>query len=953
LSGFFALTNSGYTSGWRPSSLRAVRILNRRRTSIAAVAKAWLNCATIIFGLMLANLCLAAERPRIGLDGEWGFRLDPQNVGVSERWFEEAGPLSSTIKFPGAWQAQGYGERAGILRHHYAGAAWYWRKITVPSSWSGKLVNLRIGGAHRLTQVFVNGVDFGEHNGFNAPFSFDVTRAIRAGAENIIALRVVNPPFDIETSPDKQIPTLPVGMFDYIANWGGIYGDVTLEAEDRAHIESVLVSSDTDRRIVTFQLKLATEAASGLWVRVSIPNVLPINREVVVESTGEAEASIEVPLPNASLWSPDHPNLLTASIQLLRGENEIDQVDQRFGFRQVTTRGNVLLLNGKPLYLRAYGDDDVEVLNGFPPASPQKCLERMRLAKSFGFNAVRFHSMTPPECYFNAADEAGILIMAELPAAYTQYFFAHRDFLRGELQSTLIAYRNHPSLLSLAFGNEFNLRWLKTDADRQEMTAWIAEFYRLAKQLAPSTLIMSNDGFDLRPTDMVSLSGTPPPDRPTVRHEFGGYYCSLPNPGLIDQFTGVMIPEWLERKKQWISSNHLEDIYPKYLQNSIRLQQLGRKFQIENVRADRSVTGYDSWLLVDYPGGTGEGDSWEEGWFDYFWHPKVSSDQGRELNSAVLTIISAGENQRTLWVGGSKHISLRISNYGEDAIENGSVSWALMSKGTRLDGGEIRGVQVPLGEVADVGQIILHAPESDHPRKIELVATVMAGPARYSNRWDFWAFPRKYLLAVSPVPIELQAEWSELRHVYPWLRASSDKMNPKSLLITESLSEGAISHLHQGGRVLLIMKQQPSDHGIPFFPASGGAMGTLIPDSAALGDFPNQGFADLQFYNLLNGTSPIPLDAWPAELKPIVGAIRTTSEFLSQQKGLSRVGYVFQARVGEGELLVTSPGLWNHYDDLHPEAIYLFDRLLRYASSDNFAPGVEVSNALLQNLQAK
>ena len=182
----------------------------------------------------------------------------------------------------------------------------------------------------------------------------------------------------------------------------------------------------------------------------------------------------------------------------------------------------------------------------------------------------------------------------------------------------------------------------------------------------------------------------------------------------------------------------------------------------------------------------------------------------------------------------------------------------------------------------------------------------MAGPARYSNRWDFWAFPRKNLLAASPVPIELQAEWSELRHVYPWLRAGSEKMTPKSLLISESLSERAISHLHHGGRVLLIMKQQPADLGIPFFPASGGAMGTLIPDSAALGDFPNQGFADLQFYNLLNGTSPIPLDAWPAELKPIVGAIRTTSEFLSQQKGLSRVGYVFQARVGGGELLVTS-----------------------------------------------
>ena len=356
---------------------------------------------------------------------------------------------------------------------------------------------------------------------------------------------------------------------------------------------------------------------------------------------------------------------------------------------------------------------------------------------------------------------------------------------------------------------------------------------------------------------------------------------------------------------------------------------------------------------MDYPGGAGEGDSWEEGWFDYFWHPKVSSDQGRELNSDVLTIISAGVDQRTLWAGGSKHISLRISNYGEDAIENGSVSWALTSEGVRLDGGEIRGVQVRLGEVADVGQIILRAPETGHPRKLELVATVMAGPARYSSRWDFWEFPRKNLLVASPGPIDLQAEWPELRHVYPWLRTSSDKMTPKSLLITESLSEAAVSHLHHGGRVLLIMKQRPADHGIPFFPAAGGAMGTLIPDSAALGDFPNQGFADLQFYNLLNGASPIPLDAWPAELKPIVGAIRTTSGFESPQKGLSRVGCVFQARVGGGELLVTSPGLWNHYDDLHPEAIYLFDRLLRYASSDNFAPSVEVSNTLLQGLQAK
>jgi hypothetical protein len=130
-------------------------------------------------------------------------------------------------------------------------------------------------------------------------------------------------------------------------------------------------------------------------------------------------------------------------------------------------------------------------------------------------------------------------------------------------------------------------------------------------------------------------------------------------------------------------------------------------------------------------------------------------------------------------------------------------------------------------------------------------------------------------------------------------------------------------------------------------------MGTLIPTSAALGDFPNDGFAGLQFYNLLDGASPFPLDTWPAELTPIMGAIRTTSGFLSKQKGLTRGAYLFEVRAGGGKLLVTSPGLWNHYDNQHPAAIYLFDRLLRYASSASFAPKITVSDALLKSLQDK
>ena len=126
-----------------------------------------------------------------------------------------------------------------------------------------------------------------------------------------------------------------------------------------------------------------------------------------------------------------------------------------------------------------------------------------------------------------------------------------------------------------------------------------------------------------------------------MKHEFGEYYCSLPDISLIDKFTGVFLPGWLHAKKAWVSEQGLTERYPQFVANSQRLQQLGRKYQIERVRRQQDITGYHYWLIVDFPGGTGEGDSWEEGWFDYFWRPKgITPRDGQAINSAVLPLIA-------------------------------------------------------------------------------------------------------------------------------------------------------------------------------------------------------------------------------------------------------------------------------------------------------------------------
>jgi beta-galactosidase len=900
--------------------------------------------------LLVMPTASAAERARIELNGTWEFRLDPNDDGEVQAWHSADADYPRSITVPGAWQAQGVGEPNGVIRHDYAGPAWYRRTIDIPATWRGNSIRLRIGGAHRYTRLYVNGQRIGEHRGFSAPFAFDVTEAVRPGEPNVFALRIENPGAVPREGPRDQKPVHPTGMLNYLGNWGGIYGNVRLEATDPVWIEHVYVRPDVDALLARFVVTVQNRGARAYLgdVHVSVGPRQHARGRLQVEPGKRAEVEVAVPMRGARLWSPEDPHLYTAAVSLQDGGRERDRVDERFGMRQVTTRGNVLLLNGKPLFLRGYGDDNIEVLTGFPPSSREVYVERLRQARAFGFNAMRFHSMTPAEEFFHAADEVGLFVMAELPVAYTQYVLPHRDFLRQELEAVVRTYRNRPSLLSVAFGNEFNLDWLGSDAERKLFLDTVDDFYRLAKSLHPDGVVLSNDGYVMRPTDLVSHFEGALADLPVVKHEFGGYYCSLPDTSLIGRFTGVVSPDWLKVKQQWVEQHGLADQYPRYVRNSQRLQQLGRKFQIERVRRQPGISGYHYWLIVDFPGGTGEGDSWEEGWFDYFWQPKgITPEDGQAINSAVLPLIDAGVDDRTLWNDMPRTISVIVSNFGDRDLVGAPLSWKLVAEGDTVASGTSR-IDVPMGTIASVDEVTLQPPPSDAAHKLELVVQVNGAQ---TNSWSFWSFPRAGLLNRAASPVYSTVKWAGIQRLYPFVQPGHP-VTADGLLITPLLDEPALEHLRRGGRVWLMAERgrTRARSEVAFFPASGGALGTMVQEHPALAGFPHEGLADLQFFNLVDGAQPLPLDTWKAGYEPIVGGIRTTTSFLSKSKDLSRVGYVFEARVGQGRLLVTSLRFREHFDEAYPEAIYLFDRLLRYAIGGDFAPAMDAGQEQLQEL---
>ena len=305
----------------------------------------------------------------------------------------------------------------------------------------------------------------------------------------------------------------------------------------------------------------------------------------------------------------------------------------------------------------------------------------------------------------------------------------------------------------------------------------------------------------MRPTDLVSHFGGALPDLPVVQHEFGGYYCSLPDLSLLGRFTGVIIPQWLHAKKQWVDSTGWLTLPRVRAQLAASPASRPKVPDRARTAAARIVTGYHYWLIVDFPGGTGEGDSWEEGWFDYFWQPKgITPRDGQAINAAVLPLITARPDDRTFWNDTGRSVDVMVSNYGSSDLRDAELTWKLQAEGKAIDSGTTR-VTLPRGNVDRVARLVFDASASDVARKLELVVAV---DGAHDNSWTFWSFPRTGRLDRAAMGVHSTVKWAGIRRLYPFVEENVPEPGSDSLLVTPTLDDAALRHLRGGGRVWLM-----------------------------------------------------------------------------------------------------------------------------------------------------
>jgi beta-galactosidase len=904
----------------------------------------------------LESQARSIDRPHaapISLCGRWQFQLDPKSVGERERWFDGHRAFADVIEVPGCWDAQGKGVKGAITTvanaddtepnvraiSAYNGDAWYRRDFTIDPAWKDKIIWLHIGAVNDRASVWINGKPAGNHDGYCTGFRLDITHLIQLQGANSCVIRVSNAP--------RPAGNLEGGM-DFYTNWGGIYRDVWLEATGRTWIDQLQITPDVSAATARVQMRVLTRWPAGQGTVRAKLHLLSDNGaelrseagDLTFQSSGSAGFEAAIKIADPKLWSPASPYLYRLRAEIWSGDKRIDAAAERFGMREIRAQGKRVLLNGRPIFLRGYGDGCIYPLTISPPASKEHYMNELRRAKVYGFNFARHHTWIPLPEHLDAADEVGMLMQAEMPTglhpiAEPSPFLA--QLWRDELERVIAANMNHPSLVIYSMGNELGdaLKSDKTRAIYFDLTAHgrTLDPTRLFTVTSGSTTPLPNEEpiYDRGIYEIEPMAASPKAvagwvaehDRPFVWHEMG-YFASYPDVSLRSKFTGGAIPFWLNKAEAVAKERGFADQLPTYVRNSQRLQQICRKWEMELARKT-PLAGFQWWTFKD--------DSWPtEGIVDDFTDAKPGADAEtiRRLNDDTVLLLA--EEPRTARAGEMLKRRVMVSHFGDRPLHRAKLMWELQGREERRVGGLMIDIEVQKAGLNDVGEIQMRLPMISVPAKYALHLTLHDNQQQIENEWRLWVFP-------------------EVK-----------QMPPGAVRIASSLSEEVIAYVEAGGRLLLMSRTDrgglperpcaaqsadipyplyfaPTYWGAPYAPG-GGNLGTVIADHPALGTFPHEGFCDLQFLSLLRGVGRADLDALPVKVTPIIRSI-------TDWRLGAAAAYLYEVKVGKGRMMVTTFNFEQALAEDRPEARWLLHELIGYCNSDRFQPAVQLPAAFL------
>jgi hypothetical protein len=758
------------TADRRPPSLTARPRPSPLATSAAAtVPAASAGYARVIYPGRIGHagviMSVYTRDPTVPLSGEWRFATDPDDVGVDEAWYDPdvALPDARDVDVPHAWQ------RHDDLRE-YVGTAWYRRTASVdPDPDPDRRYRLRFGAVDYEATVWVDGVEVGSNRGGYLPFEFDVTDALRDGAdggegaagEHVVAVRVRDPE-DL-----REIPHGKQGE-PWYTRTSGIWQDVSLVAVPETRVASVRATPDLEADAVRLAVDVAGPDADDCRASVRVAqDGRALGSATLAPTDGTAEAVVALDDPD--YWTPESPALCDVAVELLHEDGTVvDDYADYFGMRSVHVADGEWYLNGEPLRVRGALDQAYYPDSHGWPTGPVSYREEIRAAKRLGFNMLRKHIKPAHPEFVELADRTGLLVWQE-PANPDRYTERSRREVREQFEAMVERDYNRPSVVVWSLYNE---EWgigldlqertepehparLWNDADKQ---AYLADLYADARELDPTRLVCDNSGWAHVATDVndyheyfvlpdrvdawhdrldevvadpagnyatTDEDGPAPEEVPLVVSEFGTW--GFPDvDALVDHYGGD--PHWFDHEfldglkrpagvRERFAASHLSDAFDDL--GALAADWQRREFesiaeQIADMRVHDDVSGYVVTEFTDI--------EWEfNGMLDYLRRDKAFADRFAAVNGPTMVRVEPAA--RSVRAGESIRLDLAVVNDRPEPLE-ATVEWTVDDASGTVDVAVDAASTTRLADAVEVA-----APAVDGVGTVEVAARLAATDA--------------------------------------------------------------------------------------------------------------------------------------------------------------------------------------------------------------------------------
>ena len=897
---------------------------------------------TCVFGSLFLS---ATERDTIDLSGVWQYRLlgAPSSI-----------PGEGIISLPGTLDSQHKSvynqesDNTSQLRREFSliGEATYSRTINIPPSWKDKNIYLKLERT-KPSAIFIDGEKIDYNSRISSPQKYDLTGYLSPGS-HILEVSVNNadsiPPIIARSSHAVSDATQ--------TNWNGILGEILIESIDPHHIKNIRIEENDTLNSVKLTVDYSKAISSGFNVRLNVNDKFIESKKII---PGSYSTEFYLPISHEMLWNASHPVLTKLEFELLDPSGTIiDKYHVTTGFRKLKTQNKYFFLNESPIFLRGTVNAAVFPLTGYAPLDRESWIDYFSTLKDYGINHVRFHSWTPPQAAFQAADELGFYILVELPiwGELDRDLIFHNKFLQEDLKGIMEAYAHHPSFLLFSTGNEL---W----GDISLM----GEYMQKAKLLNPrilsthgSNIYLGMNGENGGEDFLISAKTSEDTDytvrgsdsfadnrnggyinshypssnynfskatrwigKPIISHEIGQYQ-SYPDFSEIEKYKGILKPDNLvEFQKRAREAGT-------FRQNKLFAESSGKwaaklyKAEMEAAQRTQGIAGYELFGIQDYPGqGTAL-----VGILDPFMDSKgfISPETWRESSSDTMIL---AEFPKFCFIQ-SEYVEIPVLkvNFSNKSDILDTIYWE-----TEFDNGFFKSLNV-LG-TSEAGRISFKIPELLSPQKFSLNLSSSEG---VKNQYDFWAFPRQTEKVSNVTVTDNIEETLELLK-----KGKNVILCPDSV----SISKASIDPLFVTDFWNYRMFRTICDEmGIPPSP---GTLGLYVDNThPALKKFPTSDHTDWQWYSIIKHSRPLIIDRLPKDFDPII-------EVIDNMERNERLALLLECKVDKGKLIIFPADLENL--EKTPEGRWLMQSLKEYIVSKECKPKLTLTENQVENLLTK